>query len=353
MKDKSRVFLNSIIVFASTILENIIFFIINIIIARYLSIEHFGEYSTALGYAAFFSTLSNIGINIALIRSINLYPDKKKENFSAAFILRCIISVLIYTIMSVSLIFTNYSYELITLTLIMGVFRIGNEFLSSFYYSFDAEEKFVLSSGSRIAFSISFLILTTAVALFHGSLFHFVYVRLWLVIVFVIILIATSGRFISFRIPYKSIYSFFIESIPFGISSILTVIYQRISIIILSLIHGSIYSGIFSNGFVFFTTLFFIPWNLVRPLTPYLYKVSYKDNSQKFQFAFDIYSKYLAVISFYFMTGALLYGKEVIYLFFGNKYHDSIIILQIASIGIPFIFTIAPTIITSFDKQPV
>ncbi|MCL2154842.1 MAG: oligosaccharide flippase family protein [Leptospirales bacterium] len=353
MKDKSRIFLNSIIVFTSTIIENIIFFVINIIIARYLSIEHFGEYSTALGYATFFLTLSNIGINQTLVRLINLYPDKKNENFSTAFILRCIVGTFIYAIMAVSLFLTNYSYELVILTLIMGVFRMGSEFLLSFYYSFDAEEKFILSSIFRITFSIAFLILTICVVLFHGSLFHFAYVRLWLVIVFFIILIATYGRFISFRMSYKTLYSFFIESIPFGISTILFNIYQRINIIILSLIHGSIYSGVFSNGFVFFTTLFLIPWNITRVLIPYLYKVSHKDNPAKFQFAFDIYNKFLAIISFYFMTGALLYGKEVIYLIFGSKYHDSIIILQIVSIGIPFIFTIAPAIITSLDKQPM
>ena len=352
MKDKSRVFFNSVIIFTAIIAENIIFFIINIIIARYLSIEHFGEYSTALGYATFFSTLSNIGINQALIRAINLNQDKKNEHFSAAFILRCIVSVLVYTIMSVSLFFTNYSYELIILTLIMGVFRIGNEFLSSFYASFDAEEKFILSSLYSIAFSIVFLILTIGVVLLHGDLFHFAYVRLWLILVFFIILFATYGRAISFRIPYRSIYSFFIESIPFGISSILSVTYQRINIIILSLIHGYIYSGIFSNGFIFFTTLFFISGAISRPLIPYLYKVSHKNNLPKFQFAFDIYNKCLAIISFYFMTGAILYGQEVVYLIFGSKYHGSVIILQIVSIGIPFIFTIAPVLITSLDKQP-
>jgi len=85
---------------------------------------------------------------------------------------------------------------------------------------------------------------------------------------------------------------------------------------------------------------------------PYLYKISHKDNSSKFQFAFDIYNKCLAIISFYLVTGAILYGKEVIYLFFSGKYHDSIIILQIISIGIPFIFTIGPAIITSLDRQP-
>ena len=352
MKDKSRVFFNSVIIYTESIIDNFIFFIINLIIARYLSVEHFGEYTTALGYATFFSTLSNIGINQALIRSINLHPDKKKENFSAAFILRCIVSIVAYGIMALSLFFTNYSYELVILTLVMGVFRIGNEFLASFYASFDAEEKFIVSSIYKMAFSIAFLILTVGVVLFHGGLFHFAYVRLFLILAFFIILVATFGRIISFKIPYKSISRFFVETIPFGVSSILSAAYQRINVIILSLFHGSIYSGIFSNGLIFFTMLFLLSGAISRPLVPYLYKTSHKDNSSKFQFAFNIYNKFFAIASFYLITGAILYGKEVIYLFFGSKYHDSIIILQIVSIGIPFVFTIGPVIITSLDRQP-
>jgi len=351
MKDKSRLFINSLIVFAATIIENLIFFVINIIIARYLSIEHFGEYTTALGYATFFSTITNIGINQTLIRAINLYPEKEKENFSAAFIIRCVLGVFIYSVMAVSLLFTNYSHELVLLTLVMGVFRVGNEFLSSFYSSFDANEAFVLSSIFKIVFSITFLSLTIGVVYLHGGLFDFAYVRLWLVIAFFVILIATSSRLITLRVPFKVLYDFFKESIPFGIFSILGNIYQRTNIIILSLIHGSIYSGIFSNGFIFFTTLFLIPQNLSRVLLPYLYKISFNDESSKFQFAFDIYTKYLTMISFYFMMGAILYGREVIYLIFSSKYHDSIMVLQTIAVGIPFIFTIAPTLITSLDRQ--
>lgn len=351
MKDKARVFINTAIVFTSTIVENLIFFVINVIIARYLSIEHFGEYTTALGYATFFSAFCNIGINQTLIRAINLYPEREKENFSSAFIIRCVLSVVIYAALALSLYFTNYSRELVLLTLVMGVFRVGNEFLSSFYSSFDANEKFFLSSVFKIAFSFFFLILTIGVVIFHGGLFDFAYIRLWLVTGFLIVLLVTSRKLITLDVSLSHLYDFFKESIPFGIYTILGNIYQRTNIIILSLIHGSIYSGIFSNGFLFFTTLYFIPNNLTRVLLPFLYKNS--DDSLKFQFAFDIYTKFLAMISFYFMMGAILYGKEVIYLIFGSKYHDSIIVLQIVALGIPFVFTITPTLITSLDRQPV
>ena len=61
---KSTIFRYSIIVNAASFVEKLLFFILNIIIARYLSVEHFGQYSTALSYATFFSLMTDIGIKI-------------------------------------------------------------------------------------------------------------------------------------------------------------------------------------------------------------------------------------------------------------------------------------------------
>ncbi len=55
--DKKRVFVNTIIVSGATIVDKFLFFVINIIVARYLSLADFGEYSTALVYATFFQFL--------------------------------------------------------------------------------------------------------------------------------------------------------------------------------------------------------------------------------------------------------------------------------------------------------
>jgi O-antigen/teichoic acid export membrane protein len=61
LNNKTRIFLNSLIVSGVAILEKLFFFIINIVVARYLNVNDFGEYTTALGYATFFSTFVNIG----------------------------------------------------------------------------------------------------------------------------------------------------------------------------------------------------------------------------------------------------------------------------------------------------
>ena len=142
--DKKRVFYNTVIVTGATILDKFIFFIINILIARYLNINHFGEFATALGYATFFSLFTNIGINHALIRAINLESELEKEHFANALLLKTIFAISVYSLMVISLFFTNYNTDTIYLTLIFGLVRIGTEYLLAFYALYDAKEKFFI-----------------------------------------------------------------------------------------------------------------------------------------------------------------------------------------------------------------
>ncbi len=351
--DKSRIFKNSVIVTSATVLEKIFFFIISVLIARYLKIEHYGEYTTALEFATFFSTFTNIGINQALIRAINIESRYEKEHFTNNLILKTFLAIIAYIVLVISLFFTNYNSDIIYLTLIFGFVRIGNEFLVSFYALNDAKEQFSVQAIFTSLFSMSFLASTIIIILVNGNYFHFAYVRAILVIIFLLVILIMTFKNFNLKFNLLTLKKFIKETIPFSLSIVYGNLIQRTNIIILSLMHGPVYSGIFNNGYLFYVSLQFIPINLHRVLLPYLYKIQYEDNKEKFQFAFDIFSKYLTIISFFILINIFLYSKDIIITLFGEKYRDSINILKIISLGIPFMFSIAITIITALDKQRI
>ena len=80
--DKSKVFLNMIVMTVSTIMEKVLFFSVNIIIARYLDLIQYGEYTTALAFASFFSLFTDMGISETLIREINYEKEKEQTLFN-------------------------------------------------------------------------------------------------------------------------------------------------------------------------------------------------------------------------------------------------------------------------------
>ena len=349
--DKSRILFNSIIVTGGTVIEKIVFFIVSIVIARYLSVEHYGEYSTALGYATFFSVFTDLGMNVTLLRVINLDPEKKNHYYANSLVIKAVISLMIYGVMALSLHFTNYNHDTVLLTLILGLVRFGNEFHKTYYAFFDAEEKFFTTSLINLAYSILFLVGTVAVVFMKGNYYYIALVRLLFIIMILELLIIYTRRFYRFEFRRDLLASFLRSMVPFFFYIVFYTVLLRINVIILSLMKGTLYAGYFTNGYIFFISLTFIPTNFNRILVPYLYKTSFSEDPQKFQFTFDVFSKFFGILSFYTMTVLYLYAEEIILIIFGDKYLNSAGVLRIMSFCIPLLFNIATILITALDRQ--
>lgn len=349
--NKRHIFFNSAIVFLATFTDKIIFFILNILIARYLNKQYFGEYTTALAFGTFFSTFSNIGVNQTLKRAINLEKDLENEHYSNTIFIKTILSFFVYMLLCMSLFFTNYNQNTIFLCMIFGLVRIGNEYLTTFYAFYEAKNNFFIPSISKIFFGLIFLTSTQVIILYNYNYFFFAYSRFIIVAIFAIgLFISTLNKF-KFKLKLNLLKSFMLHSIYFGLSSIIRNLYIRTNILILSFIQGTLYAGIFNIGFLFYSSLFFIPTNFGQVILPFLYSAYKKNDRSSFQFAFNIYAKLLAIISFYFFIVFFIHANEIITLIYGKNYAQSINILKIISFAIPFMFTISATIITSLDLQ--
>lgn len=348
---KTKIFLDSFIVNSASIIEKGVFFIASIVIARYLSIEHFGEYSTALAYATFFSTMTDIGINVTLIRAINLESQHEHEHFTNAFVLKTCLSIIMYMIMALSLCFAGYNTDVTKLTLILGLVRIGNEFMKTYYSVDEAKQQFLYPSVINSIYVVFFLLGILLVIVYKGTYYDISIVRLVIVYIFIFILSLRTFKKFSFALNTNLLFKFFKDAIPFSIITILSNITFRINVIILSLIIGTAKVGIFTNSLLFIDTLAILPANLTRITRPVLYKALLRNDRNAFQFAFDILSKYFAITAFYLMILLYIFAKDIIGLIFGGKYDMCIPIIQMLSFAIPFVFNIATIIIVGLDKQ--
>jgi len=353
MTTKAKIFRDTITVNSASMIEKVFFFVINIIIARYLSVEHFGEYSTALSYATFFSFLTDIGINGALIRALNLEKQYENEHFTNAFYLKISLSVIVYSLMAFSLFWTGYNRDVINLTLILGLVRIGNEFMRTYYAVDEARQQFIFPSVVNSIYVLLFFAGVVAVILFKGNYYHICLVRLVVVYFFIFFLTANIFKKIKFTFKKNLCKSFIKQVVPFAIISVLSNLTFIINPIIISFILGTTKVGFFNNSIVFIDTLAIIPINLRRILMPALYTALEEKDESKFQFSFDIMSKYFGIVSFYIMLILFLYSDFIVTLIFGKKYIESAYILKILSLATPFLFNIASIILTGKDRQDI
>ncbi len=348
--DKSQVFLNTIIITASTIIEKAIFFIVNIVIARYLDINHYGEYTTALAFASFFSLFTDMGINEGLIREIN-YEEEKEQTLFNVVLLKAVLSVLVFIIFAGATLSTNYSHRVIYLIFLFGLVRFGDEYLRLYYTYYDGCDRFIVSAIYRFFFALSFFGAVLAVILTNGGNAEIALFRLFVVIFFLILMTykISRGRWLKIDIPYTK--SYIKKTIPFASTFIYYNIISQGCLVILPLLHGTVYSGIFQNAYIFLITLLIIPQSFGRVFITYLYRQKGDDEVERFQFAFDIITRSFVLLSFYIAAILFLFADFVIIKVFGVKYQQSIATLKIISLGIPFIFNAASIMLTAMDKQ--
>ncbi|MCU0846122.1 MAG: oligosaccharide flippase family protein [Spirochaetes bacterium] len=348
---KARIFLHSMAANAATVFDKLVFFALSVITARYLGLEQFGEYASALAFATFFSIFADPGIGGALVRAVSLEPKSERAHFASALAAKLFFSVGAYGALALALYFTGFNPNTVYLALILGIARVGNVFLAGFYALYDAKERFLLSSFFNSSFSFSVLAGTVFVVLLKRDYFALAWVRAGIVLAYIAAVGALTLYY--FRPMWKPgrFPGFLKSAIPFGLSSLFNNIGQNAAVPILSLMHGTTPAGIFTTGYLFLSSLFFIPSNLNRVLLPYLYRCPYPEQKEKFQFAHDLYAKLYALMSLYIFIVLFFYSREFILIVFGERYAASIDVLRVSAFGVPFVFTVAGALIQALDLQ--
>ena len=349
--DKKRILNNSLLITIATIFDKIFFLFISILIARYLSKELYGEYTTALGHAHFFAILANLGLNSSSVRAMSVDQKFRNIHFTNSLILRTILTVFFFSFMLLSITWSNYNNNVIYLLIIFGFVRFGNEFMNGYYAYYDSKEKFLTSTIFTSSYSSLFLITTIIIILLKGNYFHFALSRLVIIGILFITIVFYTKRFFSFNYSKSKLKDLVKNTIPFSIQTMSFNFFNRFNIILIANFDSSVSTGIFQNGFIFFLTLSFIPDSFMRILLPYLYKRSFNADKQKFQFTFDLFSKFFAIMSFYITTVFLLYAEKIITLIFTDKYSESVLIINILALGIPFLFNVSRIIMLALNHH--
>lgn len=350
---RKKILFDSLFTTVATVVDKLFFFVINLIIARYLSKEGFGEYSTALGFATFFSLFSNMGIGPSSIRAINIDPEHQNEHFTNSIIVKSTLSLITFIIMFIAVILTDYNINTIILTIIFGLVRIGNEYLLSFYSIFDAKAKFIKSSFYTAAFAFILLISTILVVLLKGNYFSLAISRLVVVLIFLWLSLREIFKIFQIRFNIFLLKDFIFKTIPFSLSMLFGSFTMNFSTLLVPLFNGTVYAGIFNNAYIFFTSILFLPNNISKILLPHLYKHNIQNEKPLFQSTYNLYMKLFSIMSFYISIIFFLYSDKIIYIIFGAKYADSVQLLKYFAFAIPFAFNASGTFLTVLDNQKI
>ena len=338
--------------FAQVLTRGIGFFYI-IYLARFLGVFDFGLYTVALAYFSIISAIADFGFNRFLIREVAKDTSKAPELFWNIILLRFTLTSVLFAVFS-AILFLLDPYKMRVSLILLATLAILPQVVA---FTFDA----IFVAIQKLQFSAAGLFISslfTALAGLYlvgngfgplGAVSALIIGQVIYAAVLIIFLYRHKKLVLSV-IRLTVIKKIVIGSLPYGLLSVLGLLYFRIDAILLSYLRGSFETGIYGVAYRFLEAATFIPSAFSMALFPVLVK----DHESSAKDVRKLYFKSLKImigLGLAVFAGYILILPEMIKVLLPN-YLSSIAAIRILSLTIPFMFIHVPavSVLLSTDK---
>jgi len=308
------------------LITRLLFIITELIIARSMGAEVFGQFSTALAYTTIFGSFINFGVDFYLVKTISQKPYTIEWIFGNTLFIKAACAIIVYIFMILLAIYLKYSSNIFLLIQIFGFYNVLLGFQETFASLFQALEKMEKIAFYRLA-QIVATIAFIAMFLKKG------------VVICAIVYLSTASVFTIFWFldaikecrPKLMVNKFIIiikNSYIYGLISILFIIYYRVDTIMLSIMRSEAEVGFYSAAYKFIDVFSKVPIILSLAILPSLYQYSIKDKN-KAATIYRVSIRYLALFGLPLVTVLFIYAKSFIILFFGLDYLMAVSALKV------------------------
>lgn len=309
------------------------------LITRYLGKEGFGDYATAVAYFSLFAAIADLGIYSVATREISRPNADEKEIMGNVFSLRIITSLIVFSATPVIIFFLPYPYEVklaIMISAAAFVFASSYMVLNGIFQKNLAMDKVAMAEliGKIVQLGIIFLavqkdlgFLVVVSSILFAMIVNFISVFLW------------SRKYLKFKLNFNFSYwkKFVSNSLPVGISVIVTFLYFKLDTILLSFIKTNADVGIYNAAYKVIENISFFPGMVAGLVLPILSHTIFTDRRKFEEVANKIYKMFIILIV-PLVIGTLYLADGIIYIIGGAGYEEAGLVLKILVFALVFIF---------------
>ncbi|MFM6325618.1 MAG: flippase, partial [Microcystis panniformis] len=310
-------------------------------VARYLGVQQFGVFNYATAFVALFSTLSTLGLDAIVVRSIVREPEKRAEILGTAFWLKLFGGVAALLLAVSSIIVVRHDDQL-TISLVailssVGIFQAFDTI--DLWFQSQVQSKYTVIAKNT-AFVITALVKVALIS-FHAPLIAFAWAALGEVS------LGAIGLIISYRVrgysPWLWPWSLPLaktllkESWPLILSGVTIMIYMRIDQIMLGQMVGDKAVGLYSAATRISEVWYFIPTVIASSVSPAIYAAKEVSEALYYQRIKQLI-RMLVLISLVISVPMSLMSFKLITILFGNGYAEAGKILAIHIWASLFVF---------------
>ncbi len=309
------------------------------LITGYLGQDGFGKYATTLAFFAFFAAIGDLGLGTVAAREISKHGSDERKILGNIVSLRLICSAILISVSPFLLLFFDYPVDVewgIVIMAFASLFSSLSSVVNSVFQKRIAMDRVAmveflgkLIQVSLIAcivkFDLGFLAITSSVL---------VALAFNIMTVFVI-----SRKFVHFSLRFEKDFwiAFLRESLPMGVTAVITFAYFKTDIILLSLFQSSSDVGIYSVAYKIIENLIFFPAMLAGLILPLLARY-FSTNKKHFIEIANKTFKVFVVIVLPVVIGTVFLASDIVQIIGGSEFLASTPVLQILAFSLGCIF---------------
>jgi O-antigen/teichoic acid export membrane protein len=338
------IFNNSLWLISGELLSKIVAFFFTIFVARKLGVADFGRYGFALSFVMLFSLFIDFGLTTLIVREISRERELTSKYVSNVIIIRLILSLIFFIIIFLALNILGYSKEIRVLIYLLwgwiSIIQLSQVFRGVFKARERMEyEGFLNFFHNLLRFILAVVFLTAGFGLCGIGMSMLVASILTLVVS--ITIFSRSFEQLSWQVNPRAWLPFVKDAFPLALTVMFLAYFGRIDNIFISYLKGDEAVGVYNASLTLVWTLIFIPGFITHAAFPKLSQYAFQDGSG-FEDLVAYNLKVNLLISTLLALGIFLLSSPIISLIYGNRYSQSLPVLQIliwsypahASIGV-------------------
>jgi len=314
--------------------------LLTVLITRRFGPSGYGDFTVMMAYAALFYIVADFGLNAIALRDFAADESKMLRYFKALVGLRLVMSLVLFAIGALALVFLPYSRLVKTGILInlltiftQALYTTGNAvFQAKLRYDFSVLAAVV---GSLTILGLSFLAVSRGGGLLPVVLSY---------VAGGVVMIGVSFYFVRRLVGELGVARdlelwryLFLAALPLGITTIFTVILQKADALFLSVLSGSEAVGLYGAAYKIFEFALVFPTFFVNSVYPIMVR-HFKDGQKRLLRTVKLSGLFLLSVSLLGLVLGYFLSPLMIRVVAGPEFVESIRALRLLLLGLPIFY---------------
>jgi len=326
-----KYFKNTSWLFTEKILRLLIYFVVTVLVIRYLGPEQFGLLSYAISFYGLFTAISVLGLESISIRELVKYPERRDNILGSVFLLRLVGGIVTIILIALTLFISGEPTDISILILIISTSAIFQSFsVIDYYFRSEVKAKYsVYVMTASVLFTSSLKIL---LIILEAPLIYFA------IVFSVEFLIAAAGfllvykhnklKIFNWKFRKETAMNLLKDSWPLILAGLVISIYAKIDQVMIKNMLDSKELGYYATAVRLSEAWYFIPVALTNSIFPAIINAKNVSNEfyiNRIQKLYDI----LAWMAISIAVPVSIFSRDIINVIFGNEFQSAAPVLTI------------------------